>query len=43
MPINLYKGEQSNNAENKIGLEHQLFNNPVVEKNSYFKYFRKIR
>ena len=28
MPINLYKGEQSNNSENKIGLEHQLFNNP---------------
>ena len=32
MPINLYKGEQSNNAENKIGLEHQLFNNPGLWK-----------
>ena len=27
MPINLYKGEQSNNVENKIGLNNQLFNN----------------
>lgn len=37
MPINLYKGEQSNNAENKIGLNNQLFNNPGLwEKISYF-------
>ncbi len=37
MPINLYKGEQSNNAENKIGLNNQLFNNPGLwEKVSYF-------
>ena len=37
MPVNLYKGEQSNNAENKIGLNHQLFNNPGLwEKVSYF-------
>ena len=28
MPINLYKGEQSNNSENKIGLEKNLDQNP---------------
>ena len=28
MPVNLYKGEQTNNSENKIGLEDNLFSNP---------------
>lgn len=27
MPINLYKGEQTNNSENKIGLEDNLYSN----------------
>ena len=27
MPVNMYKGEQSNNIENKIGLESDLFKN----------------
>ena len=27
MPVNLYKGEQTNNSENKIGLEDNLFSN----------------
>ena len=37
MPINIYKGEQLNNAENKIGLEDNLYiNSGLWKKISFF-------
>ena len=40
MPINMYKGEQSNNIENKIGLEIDLFKNSGLwDKISIFNLF----